>query len=372
MDWARREPRGTSIAGRLLFATMLIVVTAGLTSVLVASLVGPRIFNEHLEMYEQGPGTFENHAGAAFVSAGAVTIGVAIGVSVLVALLVSVLFARRVSSSLRAMRDVATEVADGRFAVHVTPPRIGTEFDELAEAFNRMGARLGQAEALRRRLMADVAHELRTPVATISGYVDAIEEGVTELTPQTADILRAQAARLTRLASDLAEVTRAESGALPVHHEPVAPADLATSAVAAARPRFDAKSVTLTLVPEPDMPHLDGDRDRLGQVLGNLLDNALRHTHPGDEVELAVRQSPDGIELTVKDSGDGIASEHLPHLFERFYRVDEARDRASGGSGIGLAIVRAIVEAHGGHITAHSDGPHTGATFRVTLPLSRD
>ncbi len=368
MAGLRRARRTSGIAGRLIIAMVFVVLAGGLTAWLVASAVGPRVFHDHLENAEETSGSMATHAEAAFVSASAVTLSVALGASVATSLVVSLLLSRRIGASLGSMSTVAAQVAAGRYDVRVIPPHIGVEFDDLADAFNRMGARLEQSERMRRRLMADVAHELRTPVATIAGYLDALEEGVEDLTPATVDVLRAQAARLTRLASDLAAVTSAESGALTLALEPAAPGELASFAAEVARPRYEAKGVELTVFVDDDLPPVSADRDRLGQVLGNLLDNALRHTPTGGRVDVTARRIPDGVRLGITDSGDGIDPAHLPHVFERFYRVDAARDRGHGGSGIGLAIARALVEAHGGIVSVHSDGVGRGATFTVDLP----
>jgi two-component system sensor histidine kinase BaeS len=368
MASVRRAPRASGIAGRLIVAMVLVVVAGGFTAWLVASAVGPGVFHLHMEHAEETPGSVAAHAEEAFVSASTVTLAVALGASVATSLVVSLFLSRRIGASLGSMSAVAAQVAAGRFDVRVVPPRIGSEFDELADAFNRMGARLDQNEAMRRRLMADVAHELRTPVATIAGYIDAIEEGVEELTPATADVLRTQASRLTRLAADLAAVTRAESGALPLALEPTPPAELMAAAAEAARPAYEARDVGLEVETADSLPPVVADADRLGQVLGNLLDNALRHTPVGGRVRVTAQRNRGGVRFTVADNGEGIDTEHLPHVFERFYRADTARDRGHGGSGIGLAIVRALVDAHRGKVSVHSDGPGRGTTFIVDLP----
>jgi signal transduction histidine kinase len=184
-------------------------------------------------------------------------------------------------------------------------------------------------------------------------------------------VLRAQTARLRRLTDDIAAVSRAEERQFDLHPVRTTPADLVHTALTAARPRYTASNVTLAAAFDGDVPDVDADPERIGQVLTNLLDNALRHTPPGGVVTVAVGPHPTGVRLSVTDTGEGISAEHLPHLFERLYRADTARDRDHGGSGIGLAIVHAIVHAHGGRVTATSDGPGTGATFALTLPAAR-
>lgn len=190
-----------------------------------------------------------------------------------------------------------------------------------------------------------------------------------ELTPETVALLRAQGARLARLAEDLAAVTKAESGELTLTPVPTDPAELLRLAHLAAQGRATAAGVDLRLEVAGSLPSVLADPDRMAQVLGNLVENALRHTPPGGRVTLSGACADDEVALAVTDTGEGIAPEHLPNLFERFYRAETARDRLSGGSGIGLAITKALVEAQHGRVRAHSRGRGTGARFVVTLPV---
>lgn len=356
------------IAARLMTAMALVVVSAALAAWLVGGAVGPALFHRHMLQAEGAPGTVVEHAESAFASASALTMTVALAASVLTALLASMVLARRIGASLGSMSGAAGEVASGRFDVQLARPRVGAEFDGLADAFNAMAARLNTDEALRRRLMADVAHELRTPVATIAAYLDALEDGVTQLTPETIDVLRAQASRLARLATDLAAVTQAESGALSLSLRAASPVELLQAAALAARGRADGAGVELVVHADGTAAQVRVDPDRFAQVLGNLVDNAIRHTPRGGKITLSASNAGTRVRLSVTDTGEGIPPEHLPHVFERFYRVDLARDRAHGGSGIGLAIVRALVQAHGGTVSAHSDGLGKGSRFDVELP----
>lgn len=355
---------------RLIIAMALVILAGGITALLVAALVGPVFFHHHLIEVENSPGTTLEHAEAAFISANTLTFAIALGASAVTSLAASLILARRIGTSLGTMSTAAAQVAAGRFEARVAQPRVGAEFDELANAFNDMAARLDHDEDLRRRLMADVAHELRTPVTTISATVDALEDGVQELSPQTVEVLRTQASRLTRLAADLAAVTRAETGDLHLDRQPVAPEELLEVAAQSARDRYAATGVTLVVEAGPHLPVVSVDADRFGQVWANLLDNALRHTPNGGRVTLGASRHGAGVRLVVTDTGEGIDPVHLPHLFERFYRVDTARDRDHGGSGIGLSITRALVHAHGGTITAHSTGTGTGTRFVIDLPAA--
>lgn len=362
--------RRHGIATRLIAAMAVVILVGGLTAVAVAVVVGPIVLDRHLLQMQTEPGTAMEHATLALRSASTWTLVVAVAASLVTSLVTGLVLARRIAASLGTMSRAAANVAAGRFDARVPRPGVGVEFDELADSFNEMAGRLDDAQVLRRRLLADVAHELRTPVATISATMDAVQDGVLDLSPQTVAVLRAQNSRLARLAEDLASVTHAESGALHLRLRPVAPQSLVDRAGAAAQEAFVAAGVAFEAGAAPDLPEVRVDPDRIGQVLGNLLDNALRHTPPGGRVTLSAGPADGGVHLTVTDTGDGIDAVHLPRVFERFYRVDDARDRARGGSGIGLSITRALVHAHGGTITAHSAGLGQGAQFVVTLPAN--
>jgi signal transduction histidine kinase len=347
----------------------LVIGVAVATAGAVAALVGPSAFHRHMVAAGLGADAAAlAHAEAAFRSASGTALGVSAAAAAAVALAISVLITRRVGAVVGNLSRAARDIADGRLGARAAAPALGVEFDGLADSFNEMGASLEASQRLRDRLLGDVAHELRTPVATITAYLEAIEDGVAPLTPETAALLRAQGERLTRLASDLAQVTRAQDPLSQLDLAPAAPAELVEQAASAARPGFAAKGVALETA-AGSAPAVLADPARVAQVLGNLLENALRHTPAGGTVRLTATAGaePGWVRIEVADSGDGIGQEHLERVFERFYRVDEARDRSSGGSGIGLAIAKALAEAHGGRIRAASAGPGCGATFTVEL-----
>ncbi|MGA8978164.1 MAG: HAMP domain-containing sensor histidine kinase, partial [Pedococcus sp.] len=223
----------------------------------------------------------------------------------------------------------------------------------------------------RRQILADLAHEMRTPLAAIEAHLEAVEDGVRELDTETLGVLHGATQRLHRLAEDIGTVSRAQEGQIDLRATRTSPATLLASAAAAAEEAYAGRGVTL-VVGASDAPDVVADPERLGQVLGNLLENALRHTPAGGRVELAAAASRRGwVELTVRDNGAGIADEHLARIFERFYRADPARPHERGGSGIGLTISRALVEAHGGRLTARSAGAGQGATFVIELPVAQ-
>lgn len=360
----------TGLGTRLVAAQVLVVLTGAATAWLVAGVIGPPLFDEHLARAAQAePGQELLHAEAAFRSATVISLAVALLAATAAALAVSLSVTRRVRHSLRTVSEAASTVADGRYTARVHAAGLGAEFDALALSFNRMADRLDSVEATRRRLLADLAHEMRTPVATLDAYLEAFEDGVRDLDADTVAMLRTQTRRLGRLAHDVSAVSRAEEHQVPLAVRRVPAEQLVRSAVAAGAARFADRGVTLTAQVGAGLPEVEVDPDRLGQVLGNLLDNALRHTPGGGRVTVSADRRGAGVELAVSDTGEGIAPEHLEHVLERFYRVDSARDREHGGSGVGLAICRALVEEHGGRITVHSDGKGAGTTVSVWLPV---
>ncbi len=359
----------SGLAPRLVAAFAVVVVVAGLTAWLVAGLAGPTLFHRHLIATGVADPAALVHAERAFRSASTLSVGLGLVVGLGASLVVAAVVARRVGRSVHVVAGAAAQLAAGRFDARVPAPGLGAEFDALAGSFNAMAVRLAESEDLRRRLLADVAHELRTPVATLGAYLDGLEDGVVDLKPQTVDVLRAQGARLTRLADDLAAVTRAEAPGVPLARRRTEPGALLHEAAGSFAARAASAGVRLRVEVADGVPEVLVDRDRLGQVLANLLDNALRHTPEAGTITLAAAPSErGGARLTVADTGVGIAAEHLPHVFERFYRVDTARSRTDGGSGIGLAIVRALVEAHGGRVSVASAGQGRGTRFDIDLP----
>ena len=360
---------GIGVRGRLLLAQTLVLVAGGVTTWVVASVVGPPLFREHLHRAGVAHDSNEQfHAEQAYRHATALSIAVAITVAALTAFVVTAYLSRRLQRSIAEISAAATAVAEGNYDVQVASPQLGEEFDDLATAFNRMAARLQSVESTRRQLFGDLAHEIRTPVAVLEAYLEAVEDGVKTLDPQTVAMLREQTGRLVRFAADAAALAQAEEA-----HTAITPgwfdvAELLSAVSTGVTDRYAAKNVTLTTsMTAPG--RLWGDRQRLAQVLGNLLDNALRHTPAGGQVTLTADRTCSQVVFTVADDGEGIAAQHLPHVFERFYRADSARDRQRGGSGIGLAIAKALTEAHGGHISVASRGPGLGAAFTVTVPV---
>lgn len=362
------------LASRLFAAQTLIALVGAATVWLVAAGVGPGIFHLHLR---EAVGTVDaatsRHVEEAYNSASAISITVALLSSLGAALAVSWYVTRRIAAPVRGLASAAQDVAAGRYTTGVTDPGLGTEFATLTGSFNAMASQLANVEQTRRRLLADLAHEMRTPVSTLDAYLEGLEDGVVSVDSDTLGMLRKQTCRLARLADDITAVSQAEERQLELSPRVVEPGQLVDASVQAAAHRFTERGVALFTDVAPRLPSVCVDPDRIGQVLGNLLDNALRHTPAGGRVIVSARSVGSGgaVEFAVADTGDGIPAGALRHVFERFYRVDRARDRAHGGSGIGLSIVKALVEAHGGLVRVHSDGPDCGAVFTFAIPTSR-
>ena len=288
-------------------------------------------------------------------------------IAVLAAVALGLLLARQISGPVRDLTSAARRMAAGDYEGRV-PVRTDDEIGELAAAFNAMAGAVGRQEELRRRMAADIAHELRTPLAVVQADLEAMLDGVRPLSAGALEEVHEETRLLSRLIDDLRDLSLAESGGLPLHETATDLPALARASAARFAPRAEEKGVRLGVEGAEGLPEVRADPDRISQVLGNLLENALRHVPRGGEV--TVRLAPGALsgeaEVTVHNTGRGIAAEHLPNLFERFYRADLARSRTSGGSGIGLAVVKQLVEAHGGRVWAESP-PEGGATFGFAL-----
>lgn len=369
-DHAGARRRASGFGARLLLAQALLLVAGAVTAYLVASAVGPGLFHEHLlEAGTDPSGSETYHLEMAFRDALLVAMGVALLISVVAALAVSTWFARRVQRSTRRVVDAAADVAAGRYSVRVPTTGLGVELDRMSSTINELAARLEDVEATRRRLLSDLGHEMRTPLATVEAHLEALEDGVLTADAATIGVLRSSTRRLGRLADDLGAVSRAQEGRLDLRPEPVDLAGLAARQVAAEATAFGAEGVALRAEDGGPVP-VRADVARLEQVLGNLLGNALRHTPPGGSVTVRTARVGEEAVLEVLDTGEGIATSDLPRVFERFYRADPSRTaRDGGGSGLGLTISRAIAEAHGGTLAAASEGTGRGTTLTLRLPI---
>jgi signal transduction histidine kinase len=365
---------GLSLASRLLLNNLLVIVAGAGTVLVTALLVGPAVFEAHLHSVELAPDQLvQEHVARAFDQSILVALGVGILIAGVTAAGISWLVAKRLAAPVADAADVASRLADGRLDARVVDPRMGPEFRTLTTSVNELAHRLEATEQTRRQLTGELAHQLRTPVASISATIEAVREGVLPVDEETLATLAQQSHRLSRLVDDLEVVSRAQERQLLLNPEPVAVSSLVDAAMSAHREGFRAAGVELSSFVARGIPAVTVDPDRIEEVLGNLLDNALRHTPSGGTVAMAARpgddkKRPEAV-IEVRDSGSGFPEGDAERIFDRFEKAPD-----STGSGLGLTIARAIVEAHHGTLTAQSAGPGRGARFTIALPAgsSRD
>ena len=291
--------------------------------------------------------------------------------AIVVAILLSLFFSRSVIAPLRAMTAASQRIAEGHYDERVEV-RGTDELAELATRFNQMAGKLEQVESMRRRLIGDVSHELRTPLTAIKGSMEGLIDGILPAEAATYEQIHAEADRLNRLVDDLQELSRVEAGAYELDIHPVDISSLVRTVTKRLSPQFESRRISLTTRAGPRSAAVLADEDRTVQVLTNLAGNALQYTPEGGRVTIAARRSNGEVQVSISDTGIGISSEHLDHIFDRFYRVDKSRSRqAGGGSGIGLTIARALVEAQAGRIWVESAGQGRGTMFAFTLPREK-
>ncbi len=283
-------------------------------------------------------------------------------------LLVTIL-SRRILSPVRALTGAAGRLGMGNLEERVSVSS-SDEVGQLGRTFNTMADRLQRAERQRVRLMSDVAHELRTPLTNVRGYLEAMRDGVLTPTPAAIEVAHQQAMHLGRLVEDLGLIAQADAGALSLDFQEESMVELVGMSVEAFRPAAEGKGVALRLEAASEMPMASVDRTRIAQTLGNLLDNAVRHTPEGGEVSVLVEAAGESVRVSVSDTGEGMPEEERGRIFDRFYRVDPSRSRATGGTGLGLTIARQLVEAHGGSIWAERR-PEGGSRFVFEVPAGQ-
>jgi signal transduction histidine kinase len=296
-------------------------------------------------------------------------------IAVVVALLLGLFLTRQIIHPLRALNTGAQHITEGDLSYRVKV-HSRDEIGQVAQSFNAMALRLDNSEQSRRRLVSDVAHELRTPLTIIQGTVDGIADGVFQADKTHLDSIKEQTILLTHLVNDLRDLSLAESGELKLDLQSGDMANLIQRKIDEFIVNAHKKNIQLNLKSSAVLPQIKIDSRRIEQVISNLLSNAIRHTPEGGQVtvslDLAGPQSGSekvNLIISVSDTGEGIPPEHLPHLFERFYRVESSRSRSEGGVGLGLAIVKQMVQAHGGQVWVESQVGH-GSTFFVSLPIN--
>ena len=351
-----------------LFLSYGVVALAGAATVLVLTrILVPRLFDDRMQGMGRAPGMGGGQMAAgqhdAVVSALNTSLIIGLAISLVVAAVAAIVMARRVLRPINDLRAATGRLAAGRYDQPVAAPT-EPELAALANDVNRLATALAQTEQRRAALIGDIAHEMRTPLTTITGYVDGFGDGLFDK-DETIAAVTGETLRLRRLAADLASVSRIEEGQLTLEATDSDLSEIVRTTGDRLRPQFDAKPVTL-VIDAASAVDVVVDRERLAQALTNLLGNALAYTPAGGSVRVSVEADTHIARVEVSDSGRGIAPENLEHVFERFFRADPNGHAA--GTGIGLTIARSIARAHGGDLTAASEGADRGATFSLTLP----
>lgn len=286
----------------------------------------------------------------------------------LVAVVVTFATSSRILRPVERLTEAARRMEKGDLSARVDI-EAEDEIGQLALAFNAMANSLAQQEQLRRNMVGDVAHELRTPLTNLRGYLEAVRDGLLAPDAALVENLYEETMLLSRLVADLQELAQAEAGQLKLLRAATALSGIIELAVAMFRPQAEAKGLTLEVALPDNLPLVDVDRERIGQVLRNLLTNALAYTPAGGRIVVTAEARAAEVLVAVQDTGTGIPAEHLPYVFDRFYRADRARARQTGGAGLGLAIVKQLIQAHGGTVAVQST-PGQGSTFTFTLPIA--
>jgi signal transduction histidine kinase len=396
MSVLRRAVRG--LHARLLLAHLLVIVV-GLTTVYVAaSVAAPRLFERNMMAQNRraaqsaqtpgerpapsarpqmpGPGRLgmmsaemEQRISEIYLDSLTESLLLAGGAALATAVVASILVSRGIASPIHRLAGASRRLAEGHYDERV--PAAGTaEVHQLATSFNAMAAAVEDAERRRQELIGDVAHEMRTPIATLEGYLEGLLDGVIDPSDRVWAKLHDEAGRLRRLIEDLQELSRAEAHQLTVVCRATAPAAIVQPAVERLEADVAERGLSLDVDVPPGLPAVQADPERAIQVLTNLVTNALRYTPPPGQIAVRVAADDGMVRFEVSDTGIGIAPEHLPRVFERFYRVDKSRSRALGGAGVGLTIAQALAETMGGRISARSPGPGQGSTFTFELPAA--
>ena len=372
--------------GWKIFISYLVVLLVGVIVLISATeFVVPTAFDRHLSAMNEmmmginsgtGSGTaLEQDLFTNFRNAVNAALGPATVAAFVAAIAVSIFVSRQVVAPIQQMMIASKRIAEGHYKERVEIPGelAKDHVDELAQlalSFNQMASKLEHTEAMRRDLIGNVAHELRTPLTTIQGSMEGLMDGVLTADAQTYQRIYLETNRLQRLVNDLQELSRVEAGAVELNLALHNIADLVEATLSRMGRQFEEKGVILETVVPADLALVSVDEDRIGQVLLNLLGNALQYTPAGGKVQIRVRQEINEVLISISDTGVGIPVQHLPNIFTRFYRVDSSRSRVGGGSGIGLTIAKHLTEAHGGRVWAESPGADQGSTFTFTLPIA--
>ena len=368
-----------SLSGKFLLSYLLIVLVGVTTLLAVTFALAPTLFQSQLvpilQTHPQALTTSEASQLILgdFLSTLLSALAVAAITATVTSLVTSLFVAQRITVPLRLMTQVSQRISAGTYTerIVVSPVHATDELGQLASSINALAVALEQTERRRLEVIGNVAHELRTPIATLEGYLEGMLDSVIEPTPRTLAMLHTEAGRLRRLVDDLQEVSRAEAHQIPLAPVPVAPQHLIQTALEPLEGQFAEKGLDLQVHLPENLPRVMADPARTVQILTNVLVNALRYTPAPGRIEVTVSREEDMVAFRVSDTGVGLAPDQLTHIFERFYRVDKARARALGGSGIGLTIALSLAQAMGGDIQVASAGLGQGSSFTLTLPQAQ-
>jgi histidine kinase len=375
----------THLTWKVFLSYLLVVFIGGVVLITAASLSVPAAFERHLvsmdEIMINGnidgnneqmvSELFSQYKKAIFEAMTYATLAALVG-----AVLASFLISRQVVTPTLQMMSLSKRIAEGEYEERLSLPG-GQQMDQIDElgrlalSFNQMADKLEKTETMRRELIADVTHELRTPLTAVKGYLEGMTDGILPADPETYQQIHSEINRMQRLVNDLQELSRVEAGAFQLMLTPVSPASLIERIQNTLGRQFEEKNIQFETNMEANLPDINVDKDRIIQVLTNLVGNALQYTPSGGKVTLLVRRELYDVLFSVIDNGIGISADQIPLIFNRFYRTDKSRTRTSGGSGIGLTIAKALVIAHQGKIWAESKGEGKGSTFSFLIPLSK-
>ncbi len=375
----------THLAWKMFLSYLIVVVIGIVVLITAASLSVPAAFERHMASMNAlmssvnvmgDTQSMETELFSQYTAAVYEAVSYAAIASLVAALLASYFISRQVVTPVQRMTKLSHRIADGKYEERLSIPgsQHADQIDELGQlalSFNQMADKLEKTENMRRQLIGDVTHELRTPLTAVKGYLEGLMDGVLTAEPETYQQIHTEINRLQRLVNDLQELSRVEAGAFQLRLASVTPASLIERIQSNLGRQFEDKNIQLETYVEPNLPSILVDQDRIIQVLTNLVGNALQYTPSGGKVSLQVRREPSEVLFSIKDSGIGISAEQLTFIFNRFYRTDKSRARASGGSGIGLTIAKALVQAHHGRIWAKSEGEGKGSTFSFLIPLPK-
>lgn len=350
---------------------MVLIAIAGATLIGTALFVAPSIFNRHMREAGIDSSAAKMHITEAFAGSFSLSLAIAMLTSFIVAGIMAWYLMRRIAEPIESMAIYAESLASGGSTPNVTVGGSTPEIDRLSAALTGMSSQLSKIQNDQARMLRDLAHELRTPIATIGALIDGIEDGVVKGDAHSWNTVRDQLSRLNRLSRDVRDVSHSYDQTLSNLKVPTEPSEIGTSAVSAWAARYEKKGVFLEFKISGDVQLVHADPLRIGQVLSNLLENALRHTSKVGKVQLIIEPVVGGVSFSVCDNGEGITASQLPHIFDRLYRGDNARQSGDSGSGLGLTIARSIAESHSGTLTATSKGRGRGSTFTLILPYMR-